>query len=543
MNDELALLKSWLQEVAACLQENQDPGIDFYEIWLEQPNRVLTLVDLIDSFADQELDEHENEYSACIVAVDICVANLQSALENGQKTAERLLERLMKKLADKMLEKQHDLSFWMPILNSFYDAQVPLCQELRDAYLMLASEMDVEGEPEDVLQNIRNMIQELSHHNLYEIAEHIFAQSNVMPPEFFAELLFDLFLLEEGQDIALLSLMHPNPEVREVALEVIDQVLPDMVLSNAALSRMQAISYWYPEDIQYKFKQWIKAQRRQGVVFARPPHAHQISFRACEIDGTGTQGIVMRMKHQKKPLVAGMLFKKGIGIKDVWVSPVENSTQADQQFKHLFGDDLYAREVDVRYFEQMTNHFLYETLSLGQMPDLQLLYVQELLGIQFRPQCIEVSALIEEISVQIHPFTPEIIADALKKSSRWMKNAAFAHNWFEENSEIDVEVNQCCTIEKGTKYCDLNHATERIFKHIFSHEQEKWRFHFLWNALFLRSKARAQERSWRDCFLIAYFIDQGGALDDIPIMQGIAQRTVINSMETMMGRGTYLSQL
>lgn len=544
MNKELALLREWLDKVAGQLQAGAQLSIEFYEIWLKRPTRVLTLVDLIDDFKDSDVDSHENEYSACIVAMDVCVANLQSAVENNQKSATRLLDELMKKLGDKLLQKKHDVSFWMPILNSFYDAQVDLSPALKDAYLILASEAEVEDEDsEDNLKNIRDLIQELAHTTPYEIAAHIFAQSHVMPAEFFAELLYDLLTLEEGQDIALLSLMHPNAQIRATVVELLNQVMHNLSLSSQALLWIQAISDWYPPESKPTFKRWIKEQRLKGVTFARAQTADKLRMVACEIDGTGTQGLVLRFNHSGSAMVAGMLFKKGFGIKDIWVSAFETFAAADTQFKSVFNDGLYARYVQVDYLQQMTNHFLYETLAQGQMPDLQLLYLEELLGLHFKPELLAVPSLIQQLCVQVHPFTPEVIDNALKKSSQWLQQHSFARGWYEENAAIDRIVNQYCTLEKATKFCNLSLAMEGVFEQIFAKERDKWVFHFLWNALFLKSNARKAERSWKDCLLIAYYIEQNNPLEDIPVMRKIAQQTVINSMETMMSRGTYLATL
>ncbi|MCC5792717.1 MAG: hypothetical protein JJT82_08965 [Legionellaceae bacterium] len=544
MDKERALIDDWLQTVARSLAKNEEPPVDFYQLWIDKPARVLLLIDRIDQYPDQELDTLEHEFSAAIIALDICVANLQSALENGQKSARGMLDRIMETLTEKMLEKKHGLPFWMPILNAFYDVQVELSQPLKNAYLWLADQSESEETaPEDTLDNIREMIQELSHHNIYEIAEHIFAQSHVMPPEFFAELLLDLFSLDEGQDIGLLSLMHPHPVIRASVLEVLNDILPQVRLSPASLSRLQAIRHWYFDGERRLIEGWIKQQRKQGVVFARPPVARNIRIRACEIDGSGTQGIILRMSHQRKPIMAGLLFKGACGIKDIWLNTLASQAVLEQQFKELFNEDLYSREVDLAYFTQLTNHFLQETLAMGSMPDLQLLQLQEVLGIQFIPQKIDIKALLASLTVLIQPFTPELITQALQSSKKWSYKAPFAGSWFAESPVIDSVVNQCCTYKEGTKICDLTEAITQVIHQVFDAQREKWCFHFLWNALWLKAKARPQERSWRDSLLIAYVIDQGMALADIPVMQTIAQQTVINSMETMNNRRTHLNTL
>ena len=66
---------------------------------------------------------------------------------------------------------------------------------------------------------------------LFDIAENFFAQSYAMPPEFFADLIVDLYNIEEGQDIALLTLLHPKAEVREIAIATLDQIMDQVTLN------------------------------------------------------------------------------------------------------------------------------------------------------------------------------------------------------------------------------------------------------------------------------------------------------------------------
>lgn len=93
----------------------------------------------------------------------------------------------MNHLAELINSRQHTLSFWLPVLNSFYESNVELTEELKNAYYDLASEEEEfvpEGEPISHLDAIRDLIHELSDLNVFEIAENFFAQSYAMPPDF-----------------------------------------------------------------------------------------------------------------------------------------------------------------------------------------------------------------------------------------------------------------------------------------------------------------------------------------------------------------------
>lgn len=71
---------------------------------------------------------------------------------------------------------------------------------------------------------------------------------------------------------------------------------------------------------------------------------------------------------------------------------------------------------------------------------------------------------------------------------------------------------------------------------------QRWIFHFVWIALWLKAKGRKNEKTWQDSFLIAYVIQSGRPLHEIPIMQEICRQSVLNSVETMQDRRTHLNQ-
>ena len=165
-----------------------------------------------------------------------------------------------------------------------------------------------------------------------------------------------------------------------------------------------------------------------------------------------------------------------------------------------------------------------------------------MLGLQFQPQFIDISYLIENLSIQISPFTAEAMENSFKRSKNWMKTKKFTDSWYVENANIDKLVNRFCSFVEGAKVCTLDDAMVSVFANELEKHRDKWLFHFLWTALWVRSKQRKSEKVWEDCFFIAYAIYKGRSLASIPLMGEICQQTVLNSIETMQSRRTYLNQ-
>ncbi len=546
MSDSIEQLKVWIEDIAASIDKNEEPDPEYYTYFLHHPSQALALVDLFNDLDETQSEDDHGHYSACIFALDICVAQLQSAIEGGNKQAEKTMNKLMSWLANGIATEKHSLSYWLPVLNAFYEVHAELSDELKNAYLNLANnEEEVIPEEDEAihLNSIRDLIEELSDLSVFDITENFFAQSYAMPPDFFADLVTDLYSIDEGTDIALLTLLHPKQDVRDVIVATHDILLPNVTLSSASLSRLQAIKNWYPAEYQPQFNHWIKEQRKKGVVFQNPSTSTPtLRLQASEVDGSGAQGIFVHFRKNRKNRLCGLLFKQHLGIKDAWITPVIPRADVSRYYDEAFDNSVMLREIDLDYLHMMANHFLALTLNHGGMPDLHLLEIQEELGLSFIPQKLDTDYLIEQLAVQISPFTPDSMNASLKRTKSWPKNKKFTESWYVENFHIDKLVNRCCSFVEGIKVCRFDEAMEAVFSQDMELHRGQWLFHFLWITLWLKSRTRKNEKTWQDCFFIVYAIQSGIPLKDIPIMKEICSDTVVNSIDTMNDRKTHLNQ-
>jgi hypothetical protein len=536
-------LSQWITMIAGFIQQDKDIDPECYAYFIDNPELALQVVDMIASFDERRVDANPSRYTACIFVLDICVARLQAASESSSKLAEKTLQQLMTHLATRLRTSQHSLSFWLPILNAFYEVHVELSADLKDAYLTLANQESIDTPADEVahLSSIRDLIKELSDLTVFEIAENFFAQSYAMPPDFFIDLVLDLYHLEEGQDIALLTLLHPNQEVREIVVATLDSLMPTIQLSSIALSRLQMIKHWYPADYHAQFNRWITLQRKKEVVFHRGPHAKIIQLKASEIDGGGAQGVFIHIRKKGRNRLCGLLLKQTLGIKDAWITPQISVEDVHHYYDEAFDDSIVLRRIDMPYLIMMTNHFLAITLAHSGMPDLHLLEIQEELGLQFIPQLLDVEDVMQHLGVEISPFTEETIQLSLHRSQKWPRTKQFVESWFVENAEVDRLVNQCSGFVDGIKVCELDKAIAAVFQEEFEQHRDRWVFHFLWVSLWMKINARSTEVMWKDSFILAHLIQTGAPMISIPLMQSIAKKSVLNSIETMHERRTHLS--
>lgn len=539
-------LQEWVIEIASLISTNADPEFDRYISFLKEPAMCLELVDLIDAQTESSIDEEDPMFSACIFAMDICVAQLQEAHESGNKLATKSIQQLMATLAKTINTGQHTLGFWLPILNAFYEAQLELSVDLQEAYFNLANQEDPEHEIHiddgDHLKTMREMIAELSDLSVFDIAENFFAQSHAMPASFFADFIVDLYSIEEGQDIGLLALMHPNREVRETVLDTLAELIHTIVLSPISLSRLQAIKNYYPSEYHEQFQHFIKIQRKKGVVFHKEEGLPIVQINASEVDGSGAQGLFIHFKNGRLNRLAGLLFKRELGIKDAWLTPYLSGTEIKKYYKEAFNDRVTLRKVDKNYVVLITEHFLALSLAQGNMPDLHFLEIQELLGFYFMPNALDIDEIMQELSIQVAPFTASTMQESFKRSKLWLKNKQFTESWYIENANVDKLVNRCSSFVDGVKVCSIQEAIPLVFEQEMEVQRNQWMFHFLWISLWLKAGAYKNEKLWQDSFILSYAIYTGLPLKSIPVLEEIVYQTVVNSVETMIERRTHLSK-
>ncbi len=544
MSQSLDDLKEWVNDVARLIAAEKDPDLQHYHHFLQEPDLALGLIDLIDGIVDEDSEDERAFYSACIFALDLCVAQLQTGVEGGNKLGEKTLFALMSRLAQCIRQAHHGLGFWLPILNAFYEVHVELSPDLKDAYLDLANDDEeyVFESDETHLEAIRDMINEFSELSAFDLAENFFAQSYAMPPDFFADLIIDLYSIEEGKEIALLTLLHPKAEVRDVVVATLDHLMPQLTLSSRSLSRLKVIKQWYPPEYHEQFNNWIKLQRRKGVVFAHDiKPATILQIKASEIDGAGAQGIFVHIRHNRKHHFCGLLVKQDVGIKDAWITEPVPAKEVSHYFNDSFEGNVTLRDVSFEYLTFMLNHFLATTFAIGSMPNLHLFEIQELLGLHLQAEWMNVPQMLQELSVQIIPFTEEALHSSLQRTKLWSKNKSFTESWYIENVKIDQIVNRYSTIVDGVKVCRASEAMVALFEEAFEPQRLAWVFHFLWVALWFKAKAKKTEKFWQDSFMIAHALHNGMDFNDIPLMQEICGQTIVNSIETMNERRTHLN--
>ena len=133
MTSDTDPLDQLIKDMMQSLKQGTSPDPEVYDAVKQDPLLSLRLIDLIQAIDEGPLDEDDLYYAACICVFEMSVAQGQLDVERGYKLGAKHLRQLMAYLAHQITTTQHSLNFWLPLLNAFYEADVELSSELKDA--------------------------------------------------------------------------------------------------------------------------------------------------------------------------------------------------------------------------------------------------------------------------------------------------------------------------------------------------------------------------------------------------------------------------
>lgn len=88
------------------------------------------------------------------------------------------------------------------------------------------------------------------------------------------------------------------------------------------------------------------------------------------MDGSGSQGVFIHARKNKKNRLCGLLLKYDLGIKDAWITPEISAAEVTDYYHKAFEDSVTLREVDFSYFQTIVEHFLAITVEKSDIPNL-----------------------------------------------------------------------------------------------------------------------------------------------------------------------------
>lgn len=237
------------------------------------------------------------------------------------------------------------------------------------------------------------------------------------------------------REAALGFLLSKPEDARSKLVELLTLAAAHGIVSATMLRRMIAIRNWLPEADRAALDVAIKTARAKGVVCAQSGKADVAGVLASGIDGSGAITVLAIVRCGRKQALAGLLVKRGFGIRDAWVRRGLSKAELNEILQHVGGEAGLAPS-DLGYLAAILRQGLATNLETGNPPPFGALDLVETCGLaEIHPAAMPVEQLVDELLTGIDPscLSASTVARTLRDSSDLQEAHPVLASWFDEN--------------------------------------------------------------------------------------------------------------
>ncbi|MDA1326935.1 MAG: hypothetical protein O3C34_19615 [Proteobacteria bacterium] len=493
------------------------------EFMAEFPDAVLGVLDLVHRETNRK-KPNEAIVQAYIYMFGVGLEEIRYELERGQEWAEDIVDtvrELLLLLARGGVLPPHLL---MLLLNAMIEARLAPGDELTECLGEIALETAEEA-PASTLSDLEELyasIVEQAGGNEFEVHAALADISMALPPEFRMAMLDHIMTADNPvlRDTAILYLLDAAPEVRQTVCQLIADHAAPSLISPVAFRRMIAVRNWLPENERGPLDAGIRKCRQQQVDCAAWPKRQVEEILVSNLDGAGAQSIFAVTRNGSKYLIASLLVKQGIGTADAWC--LRDQSKGD--VRDILGriqSETDSHRVPLEFLHFLVPHFLAIGQKNGVVPMAGMLDFVEAIGIEaWQPSELTNDALLSLLEQDIDParFDSAAVAKVIENSGNLLDEMLFLDSWFEQDAVVDA-------VLAGTPNARTRKKVDAIIKLVLEPRRARWTERFLWTALWLKQR-RDLMSPWAEFFVIGRELHRNRPVNDIPIMQGIAEATV-----------------
>jgi hypothetical protein len=323
------------------------------------------------------------------------------------------------------------------------------------------------------------------------------------------------------REAAILLLLDPEPAVRAAAMRELQSKVSG--LTPPSLRRLITMRNWLPEVQRGGVDALIRAARAKGIECAPWREAATEVVLASAIDGSGAQGFLIVTKAGRRKRLSSALLK--IGVSDAWAGPPETKASLQDAIEQA-GSQTAMVSVSRTYLDRVIRNRLAQGLAAGLLPPTGLLQVAEAIGgADWQPEATEWRDALGPLLADLPPtmLEPEAVRSILADSDAWGYVDGIAESWFEDDQEVAPVVARILRQKRQS-------ALRRILTEVIAPRRDKWAERFVGTAHWLREAPGDAELPWREFAILANALTRGDNLARIPLMRGIAERTMLMHM-------------
>ncbi len=491
------------------------------------PDAVLGVIDLVHRAANRK-KPNEAMIQAYIYMFATGLEGIRYQVERGQDWAEELVDAVRELLLQMAEGGSMSPHLLMLLLNGFIEARLAPGDDLTELLGDITQE-EAEDQPAPTLSEIGELFESMVEQaggNEFEVHAALADISKALPPEFRMATLYQITTSDNPvlRDTATLYLLDATPEVRRTVCRLITEHASPSLVSPVALRRMIALRNWLPENERHHLDAAIKKSRQRQVECAPWPERLVEEIIVSNMDGAGAQSVFAVAKEGRKHLIASLLVKQGVGIADAWCL-LEQSKNDVRAFLGHIHSETESHRIDPEFLHVLVPHYLAVGQKSGNVPVAGLLDFVEAIGIEnWQPSVLGVDDLLSLLEQDMDPtrIHQTAVAKVIERSGDWLDEFGFLESWFEEDAEVDTILSKNPRSKIPTK-------VNAIIRSVLEPRRAKWIERFLWTALWLKQKQDLLS-PWADFFVIGRELHRGRPVNDIPVMRGIAEITVMAEM-------------
>jgi hypothetical protein len=243
------------------------------------------------------------------------------------------------------------------------------------------------------------------------------------------------------------------------------------------------------------------------------------------VDGAGAQSFQVIIPDGKGFASCSLLLKRGVGVADGFVVPLKTKRELND-FLAMMKREGGFLEITSDYLDMRINHALADGASLGNAPNFWLVRIAELLGCdQWKSVPFDARDTLARLWDELTSENPKVLsareaAQSLEDSAHWPLVEDFAASWFEDDIEVDKEIEKSLGTKKTS---GAKAVVQRIIEVVLEKRRDRWLDRLVLSALWLKSSRKPPVPWHRMLHLAESVADQGVPLKKIPLMQAVAE--------------------
>jgi hypothetical protein len=319
-----------------------------------------------------------------------------------------------------------------------------------------------------------------------------------------------------AREAAALILLDPEPGVRHEVIAALESEAAK--ISPLTMRRLIATRNWFPADLRGRIDGIVRRARAAGVECATWPAGAVDSIQASGLDGSSAQTALIVTSAGRRKRLTSILFKHGL--RDAWTSGPQTARELAAVFSNATRD-VMLRPVSRGYLDRIVRHGIQLALEGGSCPPVGLLQAAELVGAaQWQPERQDWRELLASLLAEIPAPRMEkaAVVATLRRSDEWAALQGLTDSWFEDDQGV-------ARIARRNSRAGLEQQAAYLLQTVLEERRDRWAELFAWTALWLREDTG--DPPWREFAILANAITRGHALDQIPVMWGIAANTAL----------------